>query len=418
VALPSAVLSLVLSAAVAAAPQGPDDNPAAMGRGGLAATPPMGWNSWNGFGCDIDETRVRGIADALVATGMRDVGYRYLVIDDCWFDPRRGPDGLLRAAPDRFPSGMPAVARYVHDRGLAFGLYLSPAERTCAQYAGSYPGATGSRGHETQDAATLASWGVDYLKYDWCSATGSLDDQVAAFRRMRDALRATGRPILYGINANSNQSDNPGETHDWSGLANLSRTTQDITAAWDTGRGNPGAQGVCNIIEVNAALATRAGPGHWNDPDMLEVGVPGADGRPALTAAEQRTHLGMWAMMAAPLIAGNDLRAMDPATRELLTNRDVVAVDQDPLGRQGRRIAGIDTQVWAKPVAGGVAVALYNRGATATGMSTTATQVGLPPARGYLVRDAFGGRRWTSTGTFTAQVDAHDTALLLVEPWS
>ncbi|WP_225977992.1 glycoside hydrolase family 27 protein [Gandjariella thermophila] len=411
-----AVLLLVLAGAAAAVPQGPDDSPAAMGRDGLAATPPMGWNSWNAFGCDIDEAKIRGVADALVASGMRDAGYRYLVVDDCWFDPRRGPDGQLRAAPDRFPGGIPALVRYVHERGLRFGIYLSPATRTCAQYAGDYPGATGSRGHEVQDAGTIAAWGADYLKYDWCSPSGDLGDLVAGFRLMRDALRATGRPIVYSINANSHQDANPGETHDWSGLANLSRTTQDITAAWHTGLRGAGCLGISDIIEVNAALAARAGPGHWNDPDMLEIGVPGTEGLPGLTPAEARTHLGMWAMMAAPLIAGNDVRSMDAATRDLLTNRDVIAVDQDRLGRQGRRIRGTDVQVWVRPLVEGVAVAVYNRGDATADMAATTAEVGLPPARGYLVRDAWSGRQWTSTGALTAAVGAHDTALLVVRP--
>ncbi len=379
----------------------------------LAQRPPMGWNSWNTFGCDIDERKIRGVADALVRSGMRDAGYRYVVVDDCWYVPERDATGDLRADPSRFPSGMAALGNYLHARGFGFGLYMSPNARTCAQQAGTYPGATGSGDRERQDARTFASWGVDYLKYDWCFGAGSPAGVRAAFATMRDALAATGRPILFGINPNSNVPGEPGETEEWCGIAHSSRTTEDIAPVWTTGHRNAHPMGVRDVIEVSADLTGRARPGYWNDPDMLEVGVRGGPG--ALTPAETRTHMSMWAMFAAPLVAGNDPRAMTEADRRVLTRREVVEVNQDPLGRSATRLVSGDHQVWAKPLRDGTAVALYNRSDQPAEIGTDLGQLGLEPGT-YRVRDLWGEGRWTTEGAVAARVPAHGTALLRLEP--
>jgi alpha-galactosidase len=393
----------------------------------LAPTPPMGWNSWNTFGCDINETKIRQAAAAMARSGMAAAGYRYVVVDDCWYDPSRDADGNLRADPVRFPDGMKALADYVHSLGLKFGIYESPSTRTCAQVSGTYPGSTGSAGHERQDAATFAAWGVDYLKYDWCSTDATIADQVRAFQAMGAALRATGRPIVYSINANSHvpdQGDPPGQFRSWADIASMSRTTQDITATWDTGQDNAYPMGVRDIIAVNGTLAARAGPGHWNDPDMMVVGVSPPAGSAALTDTEQRTQFGMWAMMAAPLIAGNDLTVMSGETAAILTSRRVIAVDQDPLGRQAIMLRSGSVQVWARPLAdGGMALALYHEdGASnaviSTGIGADLAAIGLSAARNYQVTDLWTGRTSTEGDIVSSTVAPHGVALLRVEPES
>lgn len=382
--------------------------PAAALDNGVARTPPMGWDNWNATGCDVNETLVKETADAMVAAGMRDAGYKYVIIDDCWFDPRRDASGDLRPNADRFPGGMRALGDYLHARGLKFGLYEVPTEETCAQRGGAYPGMTGSAGHEEQDARTFASWGVDYLKYDWCSPDGTVDDQIAGFARMRDALAATGRRIVLSINPNSYHAVD-GPSRSWSDVANMWRTTEDITNKWDTGHANAYPMGIRNIIAVNARLSSYAAPGGFNDPDMLVVGNGG------LTETEQRTHFAMWAVMAAPLIAGNDLRNASDATLKILTNRRLIAIDQDRLGAQGRQISSDGTRrVLAKPLANGdVAVALYNEGETATTVATSATEVGLRGHR-FRLADAWTGRTRTSDGPIAATVPAHGTAVYRV----
>jgi alpha-galactosidase len=262
--------------------------------GSPALTPPLGWNSWNSFGCGITEAQVREAADAMVSSGMRDAGYRYVVVDDCWFDPQRDAAGNLRANPTKFPSGMKALGDYIHSKGLKFGIYQAPNEKTCAQGVGTYPGSTGSKGHEAQDATTFASWGVDYLKYDWCSGSGTLSEQIAQFTIMRDALRATGRPIVYSINPNSFHSPT-GDKYNWREVADLWRTTEDLLDIWQNNNTNSYPMGVGNVLDVTAPLAAQSGPGHWNDPDMLVVG------RPGLSLTESRSHFALWALMSAPL---------------------------------------------------------------------------------------------------------------------
>ena len=323
----------------------------------LAATPPMGWSSWNKFGCNISEGLIESIADALVSSGMRDAGYRYVNVDDCW-QSGRDERGTILADPQRFPSGMRALGDYLHARGLKFGIYSDRGTLTCAGRPGSY-------GYEYQDARTYAGWGVDYLKYDNCYAVG---DQQADYERMRDALAASGREIVFGICAWEFQSWMPDTGQLW-------RTSGDIADDWATMTG---------IVDVNAELAAHAGPGGWNDPDMLEVG----NGR--MTDAQYRAHFSLWAVMAAPLIAGNDVRRMSAGTRAILLNDEVIAVDQDPLGRQGMKVRDDgDQEIFAKELDGGAAraVVLLNRGGAPAEMTVTWSEIGLPPGSAASARD-------------------------------
>jgi alpha-galactosidase len=375
---------------------------------GVGRTPPMGWNSWNTFFCNINESLIRGAADSMVSTGMRDAGYQYVVVDDCWMNPNRDSSGNLQADPTRFPSGMKALGDYIHSKGLKFGIYQAPLDKTCAQYFGSYPGATGSQGHETQDARQFAAWGVDYLKYDWCSPSGSINDQVTTFAKMRDALAATGRPILYSINSNSIHAKT-GPQRNWGDVANIWRTTEDIQLVWNTNQVNDYPMGVQNIINVTVPLAGYAKPGGFNDPDMMEVG------RGTLTDTEQRSHFAMWAVMASPLIAGNDIRSMTAATQTILKNPRLIAINQDTLGRQGVQVAGDANQrVLAKPLANGdVAVALFNQSGATRTISTTAAAIGKTGSSFTLV-DAWSGGTTTTSGTISASVPSHGTVVYRV----
>jgi alpha-galactosidase len=375
---------------------------------GVGRTPPMGWNSWNTFGCDISEALIRQMADAIVDSGLRDLGYQYVVVDDCWFNPDRDAAGNLQGDPTRFPSGMRALGDYLHSRRLKFGIYQVPGDKTCAQYGGSYPGATGSRGHEAQDARQFAAWGVDYLKYDWCSSSGTMDDQVDTFAKMRDALAATGRPILYGINPNSIHTKT-GPQRIWGDVANLWRTTEDITNAWDTGQTNGYPMGVKNIVDVTMPLAGYARPGAFNDPDMMEVG------RGGMTDTEMRSHFALWAMLAAPLIAGNDIRSMDAATQTILKNGRLIAIDQDTLGRQGTQVAGNSAErVLAKRLSNGdVAVALFNQSGAARTIATAAAAIA-KPGSSFTLTDAWSGATTNTAGAISATVPSHGTVVFRV----
>ncbi|MDX3195339.1 ricin-type beta-trefoil lectin domain protein [Streptomyces sp. MN03-5084-2B] len=392
----AAAAAVSLSAAVPAA--------AVAAPGSPAVTPPLGWNSWNSFGCNPSESTIHQAADAMVSSGMRDAGYQYVVVDDCWFDPQRDAQGNLRANASKFPSGMKALGDYIHARGLKFGIYQVPTDRTCAQRTGTYPGSTGSQGHEAQDARTFASWGVDYLKYDWCSPAGTRDEQVSRFGLMRDALRGTGRPIVYSINPNSYHAIT-GDKYDWGQVADLWRTTEDLLDIWQNGNTNSYPMGVGNVLDVTAPLAAQAGPGHWNDPDMLVVG------RPGLSLTESRAHFALWALMAAPLMAGNDIRTMSADISAVLRNPRLLAVDQDRLGAGGRRVRDDgNVEVFAKPLSdGSVAVGLLNRGSGTTTISTTAAQIGLS-GTSFTLTDLWTGGTSTSGGTISASVPAHGVA--------
>jgi len=281
----------------------------------LALTPLMGWNSWNHFECAIDEKTVRQMADLLVSSGMKDAGYQYINIDDCWHGERDN-NGNIQAHPTHFPSGIKALADYVHSKGLKLGIYSDAGAKTCA-------GKPGSRGYEYQDAKQYAQWGVDYLKYDWCNTEGL--NAKGAYTTMRDALHATGKPIVLSI-------CEWGDNKPWlwgKDIGHLWRTTGDIYNCWDCehDHGTWSSWGVLKILDMQEGLRQYAGPGHWNDPDMMEVGN-------GMSASEDKAHFSLWAMLAAPLIAGNDLRSMSKETLAILSNKDVIAVDQDKLGIQ------------------------------------------------------------------------------------
>ncbi|MEO6547122.1 MAG: glycoside hydrolase family 27 protein [Ferruginibacter sp.] len=300
---------------------------------GLALTPPMGWNSWNKFACNVDEKLIREVADAMVSSGMKDAGYTYINIDDCWHGDRDSM-GFIHPDPKRFPSGMKALADYIHSKGLKIGIYSDAGSQTCG-------GRPGSRGFEFQDAMTYAKWGIDYLKYDWCNTEGLKAE--GAYKTITAALRKAGRPIVLSICEWGN--DNPwvwGQT-----VGHLWRTTGDIYNCFDCifDHGSWKAWGVMQILDKQDGLRKFAGPGHWNDPDMLEVGNGG------FTAGENRAHFTMWAMLAAPLIAGNDIRSMSKDIKEVLTNKEVIAINQDALGIQAFKYSTKDSvETWCKPL--------------------------------------------------------------------
>ncbi len=325
----------------------------AQGQAGGAATPPMGWNSWNHFAGKVTDADVRSAADMMVSTGMRDAGYVYVNVDDTW-QGTRDAQGVIHSN-ERFPD-MKALADYVHSKGLKFGIYSGPGAQTCAHFEGSL-------GHEAQDAATYATWGVDFLKYDLCSMQGDMRKvrdahpnepdaeyklMIDAYTKMGKALTAagksSGRPIVYSL-------CQYGVYEPWKwgpGLgAAMWRTTDDINDTFSR---------MMLIAYGQVGLAKYAGPGHWNDPDMLEIG----NGK--MTTDEYKTHMSLWVVLAAPLLAGNDLSKMSDADRAILTNREAIAIDQDSLGKQGDRVwqAG-DMSVWAKPLSGGrMALAIVN----------------------------------------------------------
>ncbi len=366
-----------------------------------AATPPMGWSSWNHFADRVTDADVRAAADALVSSGMRDAGYAYINIDDGW-QGKRDRHGRLHGNA-RFPD-MPALAAYVHARGLKLGLYSSPGPWTCAHYRGSWK-------HERKDAQTFAAWGVDYLKYDLCSYGNRLDtkygkpspanaearlaDEQAAYRRMHEALLATGRPIFFSLCQYGNY-----QVWRWGATVggNGWRTTGDITDNYTR---------MAEIGFGQFGLAPYAGPGRWNDPDGLEVGNGG------MTEDESRTQMSLWALLAAPLLAGNDLARMSPDTLALLTEKSVIAVDQDPLGREGDRVAREgSTEIWARPLAGGAtAVGLFNRGDRPQPVTVSLAEI--HAGGNKIIRDL-----WAeidvqpANGAYTAHVPAHVVVLL------
>lgn len=311
----------------------------------LAMTPPMGWNSWNKFACNINEELVMQTADALVATGMRDAGYIYINIDDCWHGDR-DEHGFIHPDSKRFPSGMKALADYVHSKGLKIGIYSDAGSQTCG-------GRPGSRGYEFQDAHQYAAWGIDYLKYDWCNTEGLKAE--GAYKTISAALKKAGRPMVLSICEWGN--DKPWE---WAqNIGHLWRTTGDIYNCFDCieDHGTWKSWGTMQILDKQDGLRKYAGPGHWNDPDMLEVG----NGN--LTPAEDRAHFTMWCMLAAPLMAGNDIRTMTKETIGVLTNKEAIDVNQDPLGIQGYKLSSQDgIEIWYKPLSNGDwAVAFLNR---------------------------------------------------------
>ncbi|MCQ2129235.1 MAG: glycoside hydrolase family 27 protein [Bacteroidaceae bacterium] len=309
---------------------------------GLAETPQMGWNSWNKFAGNINEQMIRDMADAMVKEGLLDAGYIYLNMDDCWHG-QRDADGFIQPDAKRFPSGIKALADYVHSKGLKFGLYSDAGRKTCA-------GMPGSFGHEYQDAIQYARWGIDYLKYDWCNNEDI--NPIGAYGLMRDALRAAGRPIFFSMcewGSNKPWTWATEVGHSW-------RSTGDICAVFDKKPERSWENSIMTILDQNAPLRKYAGPGHWNDPDMLEVGN-------GMSVNEDRAHFTLWCMMAAPLILGNDICNMSNDTRAIILNRQVIAIDQDKLGVQGLRLKSENgIEYWFKPLVNGEwAFCLLNR---------------------------------------------------------
>lgn len=369
----------------------------------LAATPPMGWNSWNKFACDVSEDLIRQTADAMVSSGMKDAGYQYVIVDDCW-QSSRDPQGNIVPDANRFPSGIKALADYVHSKGLKFGLYSDAGTKTCQ-------GRPGSRGYEFQDARQYAAWGVDYLKFDWCNA--STQDARSSYELMRAALDASGRVIVFSI-------CEWGNTKPWlwaRGVGNLWRTTGDIKDRWagkqEWKPGDCCNYGMTDILDQQAGLESYAGPGHWNDPDMLEVGNGG------MTNTEYRSHFSLWAILAAPLIAGNDLRNMKPEITEILAKREVIDVDQDPAGNQGRRVRKTgDLEVWSKWLHDGSrAVVLFNRGVTEAEITVDWEDLGYPKTLSARVRDLWRAKDLGEYRTnFSASVSPHAVVMVSVKP--
>jgi alpha-galactosidase len=318
---------------------------------GLALTPPMGWNSWNHFAEKVNARTVRAQADAMVASGMKDAGYLYINIDDSW-EGKRDDKGFIHAN-EKFRD-MKALADYVHSKGLKLGIYSSPGAKTCAGFGGSL-------GHEDQDAQTYAAWGIDYLKYDWCQPSGTIEEMNAAYSKMHAALKKTGRPVVFSL-----CQYGWGNVWEWgeSVGGNLWRTTGDIEDNYES---------MTRIGFGQSGHEKFAGPGHWNDPDMLEVGNGG------MNEDEYRTHLSLWCILAAPLIAGNDLGKMTPFTLDLLTNREVLAVDQDPLGKEGYPVVQEGPfEVWMKPMSdGSIVVGLFNRSKEADLMNVSFSHLGI-----------------------------------------
>jgi alpha-galactosidase len=356
---------------------------------GLAKTPPMGWNSWNLFAEKVDDKTVRTMADAMVSSGMRDAGYIYVNIDDTW-EGVRDASGVL-ATNHKFPD-MKGLADYVHSKGLKIGIYSSPGPRTCGGYPASY-------GHEEQDAKMFAAWGIDYLKYDWCSASTIYKDAQLqpVYQKMGEALHATGRPIVYSL-----CEYGLGSVEKWAPQVdgNLWRTTGDIRDEWDSMMDN---------IDKQVPTAPYAGPGHWNDPDMLEVG----NGH--MSDDEYRTHMSLWALTAAPLLAGNDIRTMTDTTRSILLNKEVIAIDQDPLGKQASPVKAGKLETWIKPLKdGSVAVGVVNLDAAS---ATAAIKASDLPVKGTVksARDL-----WThqpvkfADGQYSATIPSHGILLLRV----
>ncbi len=394
--LPLLLLSFLLTAIAPKA--GAQTNASSVA---LAATPPMGWNSWNYFARRVTDADIRAAADFMVSSGMRDAGYRYINIDDTW-EGQRDAQGVIHSN-SKFPD-MKALADYVHSKGLMLGIYSSPGPKTCAGYEGSY-------GHVQQDADTYAKWGIDYLKYDLCSFHGVMQKQAPndpaermrlmedAYGKMHLALQRTGRPIVfslcqYGMDAVWEWAPSVG--------GNLWRTTGDIKPRWDR---------IYTILSQQSGLAKYSGAGHWNDPDMLEVG----NGQ--LSLAENRSHFSMWAMLAAPLIAGNDLATMTPSVQSILTNRDVIAIDQDKLGQQARRAyTDGEVEVWTRRLeGGGLAIAVLNAGSQR--YSTHPFHLNL--SRLHLQGRQQGKNLWTGepislTDGMPLEIDSHDILLVRI----
>ncbi|KAF1007270.1 MAG: Alpha-galactosidase A [Luteibacter sp.] len=358
--------------------------------------PQMGFNNWNSTHCrdEFDEGMIRGIADKFISLGLKDAGYQYVNVDDCWANWQRDKDGHLTPNPKRFPSGIAALADYIHQRGLKFGLYSSAGTSTCEPLQENR-GFPGGLGHEKDDAATFASWHVDYLKYDNCN--NQKIDAKKRYKDMADALRATGRPIFFSV---CEWGEN--KPWLWAGKAPVDaqswRTTGDITDTYAS---------MLKIFKQNVVLDRYASLGHWNDPDMLEVGNGG------MTDVEYRSHFSLWAIMASPLLIGTDLRTIKPEALQILLNKDVIAIDQDPLGVQGKQVrdaGGI--HVIVKPLKdGGHAVAVFNEGNAAKDVTVTPKEIGLKTGGSYTLRDLWTHTDTKGDGSIKTKLEPHATVM-------
>jgi alpha-galactosidase len=399
--LPSLTLALALGLGLAG-------GASAQKFDGLALTPPMGWNSWNTFASNINENLIKETADAMVANGMRDAGYNYIVIDDCWESMQRDAEGNNVPDPKKFPSGMKALGDYLHSKGFKFGIHSCAGVKTCA-------GFPGGRGHEYQDARTFASWGIDFLKYDWCEH-GTADARET-YKTMRDAIHAAGRPMVFSL---CEWGQN--KPWEWAGdVGHMWRTTGDIYSSYDGRKGwesgwkrNLDLQ--YSLVESNGpdGIGKYAGPGHWNDPDMLEVGTEG------LTYAESRAHLSLWCVIAAPLIAGNDVRHMEPRYLEMMTNKDVLSIDQDALGKQGFRALadpGKNIEVWVKELSNGEwAVCALNTNSAAADITVEWKRLWTIQGN-FKVQDVWAKKPAGDTNkSITVRLDSHDVALYRLTP--
>lgn len=377
----------------------------------LALTPPMGWNSWNTFATDINEQLVMDIADAFVKLGLKDAGYEYIVLDDGWMARERDENNNLVPDPIKFPNGMKPVVDYVHSKGLKFGIYNCAGNKTCAGY-------PGSRGFEYQDAKLYAEWGVDFLKYDWCNTENI--NAKGAYQTMRDALNATGRPILFSI---CEWGDN--KPWEWGEeMGHMWRVTGDIINCWDceVGHGTWSSLGVWPIIRLRKDIRKYAGPGHWNDFDMMEVGN-------GMTAAEDRVHFAMWVMLSSPLIMGNDLRTASKETLATLTSDEVIAISQDKLGIQAYRHSNEHgVEVWVKPLDNNEwAIGFVNMGTEPITISHDWTKHPIKDDLShremminntvYSLRDTYGKKNLgTTAGPLKATIGSHDILLLRLKP--
>jgi len=360
----------------------------------LVLTPPMGWNSWNVFHENINEKQIQEIADVMASSGLRDAGYIYLNLDDNWMHTKRDANGDLQNHPTTFPSGMKALADYIHDKGLKFGVYGDRGKRTCHHYNSNWDSENGSYMHEEQDAKKFAEWGVDYLKYDNCDpAPGS--DQEADYTRMSKALRNSGRDIVFSICA--------WEYKDWMPkIAHLWRSTFDIGPAWIS---KSWYRGIYEIIDANDKYWQIAKPGNWNDPDMLEVDN-------GITVTESRSQMTMWSIMAAPIMISSDIRKMSAEIKELYMNKEMIAVNQDSLGVQGHRISNKDgKQVWMKPLKNGdIAVALLNSGDDAATVECDFSDLGVSGE--VEVRDIWQKKDLGKLTHVSAELPGHGSAML------
>ncbi|KAK1327079.1 Alpha-galactosidase [Acorus calamus] len=361
---------------------------------GLARTPQMGWNSWNHFQCNINEQLIKQTADAMVWTGLSSVGYKYINIDDCWGELNRDSQGHLVAKVSTFPSGIKALADYVHGKGLKLGIYSDAGTQTCSK---TMPG---SLGHEEHDAKTFALWGVDYLKYDNCNNLGVSPKQ--RYATMSKALRNSGRSIFFSM-CEWGQED----PATWApGIGNSWRTTGDIKDNWES---------MTSIADLNDRWASYARPGGWNDPDMLEVGNGG------MTTEEYRSHFSIWALAKAPLLIGCDIRSMSNETLRLLKNSEVIAVNQDPLGVQGKKVKKSgDLEVWAGPLRNDrVAMVLWNRGSTRASITANWSDIGLGSSTIVDARDLWAHSTISLIkGQLTAYVESHSCKMYVLTPRS